>query len=271
MPKAGSLLLSVTVAAGLLAGIAGASAEQVSNCLEQRPTITGTPGNDVLAGTSGADVIVGLQGDDTIDGGDGTDVICGGDGNDVLAGGPGRVDILSGDLGNDRLDGSTGTIDIAAYVQSPSSVAVDLTTGLANGGFGSDTLANINGVFGSSSADSIKGNGGTNLLDGGGGNDTVLGAAGDDLLGGWTGNDLLDGGSGRDVLDLSDSPRKVSVNLTRSRASGLGTDRLKSIENVFGSPLRRLDHWQRCVQRTRGRQGERPPRRPWWTGPPRRR
>jgi Ca2+-binding RTX toxin-like protein len=55
------------------------------------------------------------------------------------------------------------------------------------------------------------------------------------LLGGWTGNDRIDGGTGRDVLDFSDSPRKVTVNLTRSRAQGLGTDNLKSIEDVIGS------------------------------------
>ena len=126
-------------------------------------------------------------------------------------------------------------MDIVAYVDSPGSVAVDLTTGLANGGFGSDTLVNVNSVLGSPHADSIKGNGGINLLDGGAGNDTVLGAGGDDLLGGWTGNDTLDGGGGRDVVDFSDSPRKVNVNLTRSRASGLGGDRLKSVEDVIGS------------------------------------
>lgn len=235
VPRGLSLFVVSLGAAGLLAAVAGAGGQQTARCLDEPPTITGTAGNDVLTGTPGNDVIVGLQGDDTIDGGDGTDLLCGGDGNDTLAGGPGRVDILSGDLGNDRLDGTSGTVDIVSYVESPSSVAVDLTTGLANGGFGSDTLVNVNSVLGSDSADSIKGNGGINLLDGGPGNDTVMGAGGDDLLGGWTGNDTLDGGSGRDVLDFSDSPRKVNVNLTRSRAKGLGTDRLKAIEDVIGS------------------------------------
>jgi Ca2+-binding RTX toxin-like protein len=235
MPRGPSLLLLTLLAAGLLAAVAGAAGHQTTRCLDEPPTITGTPGNDVLTGTPGADVIVGLQGDDTIDGGDGTDLICGGDGNDTLAGGPGRVDVISGDLGNDRIDGSSGTVDIAVYLESPASVAVDLTAGLANGGFGADTLANVNGVLGSEHADAIKGNGGTNLLDGGPGNDTVMGAGGDDLLGGWTGNDTLDGGSGSDVADFSDSPRKVKVNLTRSSATGLGTDRLKAIEDVLGS------------------------------------
>jgi Ca2+-binding RTX toxin-like protein len=235
MPRSGSALALAAVAACLLATVAGASPNQTTRCLEENPTISGTPGNDVLTGTPGNDVIVGLQGDDTIDGGDGLDLICGGDGNDALAGGPGRVDIISGDLGNDRIDGSSGAVDVVSYVDSPSSVAVDLTTGLANGGFGADTLVNVNSVLGSGSADALKGNGSTNLLDGGPGNDTVLGGGGADLLGGWTGNDRLDGGSGRDVIDYSDSPRKVSVNLTRSRATGLGTDRLASVEDVIGS------------------------------------
>jgi Ca2+-binding RTX toxin-like protein len=235
MARGSWMVVAAVFAAGVLATFSGAAGEQTAMCLQERPTITGTAGNDALTGTPGNDIIVGLQGDDAIDGGGGTDIICGGDGNDSLAGGPGRVDILFGDLGNDRLDGSSGTVDLASYVDSPASVAVDLTTGLANGGFGADTLVNVNAVIGSSHTDAIKGSGAINLLDGGPGNDTVLGAGGDDLLGGWTGNDRVDGGAGRDIVDFSDAPRKVSVNLTRSRATGLGTDRLKSVEDVIGS------------------------------------
>jgi Ca2+-binding RTX toxin-like protein len=109
MPRSASALVLAAVAACLLAALAGASPNQTARCLQETPTISGTPGNDVLTGTPGNDVIVGLQGDDTIDGGDGLDLICGGDGNDTLAGGPGRVDIISGDLGNDRIDARRAT------------------------------------------------------------------------------------------------------------------------------------------------------------------
>jgi len=72
------------------------------------PTITGTPGDDVLRGTNGRDVIMGLGGNDTIAGGNGDDVICGGDGTDVLDGGNGD-DVLLGGAGDDVLRGANGS------------------------------------------------------------------------------------------------------------------------------------------------------------------
>ena len=55
-----SMLPLALLAAGVLAAVAGAAGRQTATCLQERPTITGTPGNDVLTGTPGADVIVGL-------------------------------------------------------------------------------------------------------------------------------------------------------------------------------------------------------------------
>lgn len=49
-------------------------------------------------------------------------------------------------------------------------------------------------------AETLYGNGDTDLLYGGGGNDTLLGGSGDDQLYGGTGNDALDGGSDNDQL-----------------------------------------------------------------------
>ena len=57
----------------------------VSTCGGATPTVTGTPGNDVLTGTPGNDVIDGLGGDDTIRGQGGNDVICGGAGSDTAS------------------------------------------------------------------------------------------------------------------------------------------------------------------------------------------
>lgn len=70
-------------------------------------TITGTPGNDVLAGTTGPDVICGLGGNDLLLGLDGLDILLGGGGRDLLLGGAG-ADILGGGAGIDVLDGGPG-------------------------------------------------------------------------------------------------------------------------------------------------------------------
>jgi Ca2+-binding RTX toxin-like protein len=76
-------------------------------------TITGGPGDDVLAGTEGDDVICGLAGNDVIRGLDGDDVLDGGPGNDRVDGGRG-VDFVLGGPGNDRLltrDGRREDVD----------------------------------------------------------------------------------------------------------------------------------------------------------------
>jgi uncharacterized protein len=71
------------------------------------PTITGTPGNDVLRGTNGVDVIMGLGGNDTLTGGNADDVLCGGTGDDTLTGDNGS-DVLSGGFGTDTLNDANG-------------------------------------------------------------------------------------------------------------------------------------------------------------------
>ncbi len=66
-------------------------------CDGLKPTIFGTPGNDLIYGTDGPDVIHAVFGNDWIFGLGGDDVICGGTGNDVLIGGGGYDRIFGGD------------------------------------------------------------------------------------------------------------------------------------------------------------------------------
>lgn len=68
------------------------------------PSISGTPGNDVLTGTEGADVIRGFAGDDRIIGLGGPDLICADFGNDVVLAGGGKDTVIGG-AGNDGLFG----------------------------------------------------------------------------------------------------------------------------------------------------------------------
>jgi|SRR5215217_2772724 Ca2+-binding RTX toxin-like protein len=55
-------------------------------------------------------------------------------------------------------------------------------------------------AIGKSGADTIYGNGKTNILGGMGGNDSLWGRGGHDLIDGGAGNDKIDGGAGNDIL-----------------------------------------------------------------------
>ncbi|MER6254672.1 hypothetical protein ABT224_25280 [Streptomyces sp. NPDC001584] len=117
-------------------------------CFGERPTITGTPGNDQINGTPARDVILARGGNDTINSGPGDDLVCGGPGADSITGGPGndRVAGGAGGAGDDTLHGSPGN---------------DTVTG----GPGDDSL------FGDMGNDDLDGGPGTNSNDGGPGTD----------------------------------------------------------------------------------------------------
>ena len=141
-------------------------------CADLTPTITGTPGPDVLVGTSRPDVILGLGGDDVIDGGNGNDIICGGPGNDTVNGGNG-LDVVDGGDDDDILYGDNGKDEII-------------------GAAGNDSL------FGGDGADVLVGSAGT---------DALYGGTGPDELDGGSGIDTLDGGNGPDTCE--DEPTAV--------------------------------------------------------------
>jgi len=174
-------------------------------CDGQAATIIGTDGPDVIDGTSAKDVIVSLGGADIVNGKGGNDVICLGNGNDVGNGGNGNdrifgqkgKDTLAGDDDDDNLMGGSG-VDTADYSGAAAGVTVNLANGTGNQG--SDTLASIENVDGSPFKDTLKGDGGANVLRGMGGNDTLDGKGGADTLIGSGGKDDLDGGSGKDTL-----------------------------------------------------------------------
>jgi Ca2+-binding RTX toxin-like protein len=226
----------------LVAGSAGAAGPPTFPCTDIGPkptqaTIVGTQANDTLTGTPGRDVIAGLSGDDVIDGGGGNDLICGGDGNDRLTGGAGE-DVLSGDAGDDALDGggqpANGT-DFAAYDASPVAVTASLASGAATG-WGSDQLRGMEGISGSPLGDALAGDGRDNVLLGQRGNDRLNGLGGSDLVSGTEGNDAMNGGAGADLAFYENSPRPVRLDLARGVATGWGRDRLRSFEDVVGSP-----------------------------------
>jgi Ca2+-binding RTX toxin-like protein len=225
-------------AAGLVLGIsASASSAAWPTCLGEPATIVGTDGNDLISGTSDDDVIIGLAGDDQIRGNGGFDRICGGDGNDaVLQTDPDFLGFafVSGGAGDDTMQAGGDALVVADYQESTAPVTVNLGAGTATGE-GTDTLIRVDGVWGSPFDDSLTGSGHTDYLLGDAGNDTLSGLAGADLMEGDPGDDTMDGGTGGDVGWYGDSLTAVQVNLAKGTATGEGSDRLTSIENLIGS------------------------------------
>lgn len=157
-------------------------------------------GADYLDGGAGADLLLGD--DDYISERGGDDTLLGGAGNDSIYG-RGGDDLIEGGKGNDVIFASYGN-DLVSYEHAGGAVKVDLSTGIATGADGRDTLDGVNGVIGSRFDDKLYGynstSGHPNSLYGGAGNDLLDGRDGDDLLSGGAGADSLTGGKGRDTL-----------------------------------------------------------------------
>ena len=140
-------------------------------------TVNGTNGDDLISGTAYSDIL---------NGGKGNDVLFGQDGNDTLNGG----------IGNNTLNGGNGT-DTVTYAWTSAGVTVNLLTGIASNGSGTDTLSSIENVIGSNGQDTITAGTGVNSLSGGKGADTfIFGAY-------LTSADSIDGGVGFDTVKLA--------------------------------------------------------------------
>ncbi|MFY8144225.1 MAG: calcium-binding protein [Caulobacter sp.] len=110
-----------------------------------------------------------------------------------------------------------------------------------NGTQGADTLiggAEDDVIYGFGGNDTLRGGAGDDAIAGHEGNDVLQGGDGDDYMLGGPGNDTLDGGAGSDWAAYEDATAGVKVDLNLSGAQntgGGGTDRLTSIENLYGS------------------------------------
>jgi Ca2+-binding RTX toxin-like protein len=195
-------------------------------------TITGTPGDDILAGTDHNDLMLGFGGNDVLLGSAGRDTLNGGDGFDTAsysdATSAVTVSLVNPSQGSGDAAGDS-FIDIEAFRLS------DFNDRFIGSGTASET------VFGGSGNDSIQGGSGNDQLNGEDDNDTLVGGAGNDRLDGGFGNDLLDGGAGADTLiggagfdtvSYADASAAVTVDLsdpTLNRGDAAG-DSFSSIE-----------------------------------------
>ncbi|MEP7300972.1 MAG: calcium-binding protein [Caldimonas sp.] len=153
-------------------------------------TLGGASAGSATDGQGGADTLTSIEG------------VRGSSFDDTLTGSAtGVFESFEGREGNDLIDGKGG-VDRADYQFSTAGVSINLVTGNASDGYGSnDTLAGIENLRGSRDFnDVLLGSAGANLLEGLGGNDNLSGAGGIDTLDGGSGNDTLNGGTAGDSM-----------------------------------------------------------------------
>ncbi len=201
--------------------------DQVVNlCADQHSDVYGTTRAMFLTGATMIHSYIAGSGNDSITGNRLANRIEGGVGNDTL----------NGFGGDDSLIGGAGT-DTAVF-QSDQNLRIDLNaTGIQMIGPARCLIAGFENLTTGTGHDSLTGTGGANNLDAGAGNDTLLGHLGNDTLDGGLGDDLIDGGGGVDTIVFSlPSPTRIDVEVdlrqAAAQATGMGNDRLLSIENI---------------------------------------
>jgi Ca2+-binding RTX toxin-like protein len=181
-----------------------------------RPASRGLAGNDTLFGGAGDDTLIGGDGDDLLNGGTGADSMDGGNGSDIyLVDG---ADFVT-DTGTGGLD-RVVISDVAGL-----DLSMDGWSGieLVNGYTGDDTID----ASSFSTAVTIVGGEGDDVIIGGNAADFLVGSAGDDLLSGGDGNDLLFGKAGADTYlgGAGDDTVYLEDELDTFQDGGAGTDR----------------------------------------------
>lgn len=229
---------------------------------DDRDTVNGGDGNDVILTGDDVDTIMGGAGQDTIDGGLDADIIDGGADNDLIIGGEGS-DIIDGGTGDDTIYGGLDPSfpDTLNIPDDGSVGAADPVTNngmdVIHGGDGNDIIFGQDDddtLFGDAGNDTIDGGIDNDTLDGGTGDDTLLGGQGDDVLlggdgtdnlSGGVGDDRLSGGEGADTLSGGDDRDVLSVGANDTVVGGEGgidldqmiADGLATVAYTGGDPV----------------------------------
>ena len=131
-------------------------------------------GSDTL---NSVENLLGSNQDDNLIGSDGPNNVSGGTGSDLVDGRGGDDTLFGGELGFDD-----NAADTVTYAAAPAAVSVNLSTGTATGGAGTDTLNGLEGLTGSPFADTLIGNALANPITGLAGSDTVSALGGPDAV-----------------------------------------------------------------------------------------
>src|SRR5450830_1671346 len=187
-------------------------------------TVTGAYGNETLSNIQN---IVGSSFADTLTAGATTRSLSGGaGGDDTFDGGGANVTIAGSTTGSNTLTFANDTA---------SGVSVNLQTGSVTGGYGTETVSNIQRVIGSSFADTLTGTATTVSLSGGtGGADTFNPGGGGTVTAQET---IAGSSSGNNTVTYATATSGVTVNLATGLATGYGNQILSNIQNVVGSSL----------------------------------
>lgn len=132
---------------------------------------------------------------------------------------------FAGSTGNDTINGLNGYDNVLDMSGVATAVTVDLAVHAATGaGIGSDTVVNIETVYGGS------------------GNDSLKGSIEDETFNGGLGDDTINGGGGVDTVDYQiGTPANSTVTVTlgnggngTATGSDIGTDTLIAIRSITG-------------------------------------
>ncbi|MEM6940019.1 MAG: Hint domain-containing protein [Pseudomonadota bacterium] len=169
-------------------------------------------GDVVQDWSAGTDTIQGGAGDDTVYAGGGGDTISSGSGNDSVEGGDDAdTFIIEDGFGNDTITGGEDgdnsdqdLIDLSGVTAS--GVTVNFSgdeAGTVTDGTDTIDFSEIEQISGTDQGDKIDAGNATSAvtLEGAGGNDVVLGGDGADSIDGGDGNDNLSGDAGADTID----------------------------------------------------------------------
>jgi Ca2+-binding RTX toxin-like protein len=141
-----------------------------------------------------------------------------------------------------KLEGTlTESVDLAITVtatEANGSSAVTTGTLHVEASVKGDTIFGGTGndhITGSSGDDWLSGGKGKDVIVSGDGDDKVLANSGDDLVFAGEGNDHYIGGSGFDTLDFSGAAGSMTIDVSKSTASGMGNDKFSGFEHIIGS------------------------------------
>ena len=188
-----------------------------------------------LALGGGADALI-ITGRSTADGiGFGTNGISldPGDTPDVTGVGTVETSTVDAGGGDDVVSGKEGG-DLGAVFSTALTIHGEVGNDVLTGGTGIDTIIGGSGndtLKGSAGGDMVDGGSGGDVVSGGDASDVVSGGAGSDRLKGGAGEDTLDGGAGEDTLTGGGGPDTVNGGDGDDRLEGGGGD-----DDVNGEP-----------------------------------